>query len=375
MNWGGIIAGAMGGGAAQANEMATQQVDSKNKLNLAKQLSDIDEARQMRVAERGAALDREGNKNKLQDTEDFSQKNFPNQLNRATTTKQAESKIDLETARQKGEQDAADLVKRASDPSYLKSVKALAAANRAPPSALESAQAEAVRFDLQNKKAIASARQDIASGDPAKVESGRRTLAALVMGQRSDSDMVGAAKVWEGLAKAARSELESPDFMMMKDGPEKESRKAEIMLRAQEAEQSARDVLSGMANNRGLINTNTPAAGGDDPLGLRKTAAGKPGTPAAAASPTGPASAATAAPAAPAYTPPPDSVVGKYRAQVAEREAKIAASKNAEAQQAAQAFEQVGTDRVAAGKLQAGPLFQYLSQDQKKAVYKIVNGQ
>lgn len=372
MNWGGIIAGALGGGAQAAGAMASDQIDKTNKLDLAKQMSDIDEARQMRVAEASQRLARTTHQQTLQDTEDFAQRNIANQVGRAVKIKKAEGEVELEQAGAKADLETKKLIERASNQEYLKSIKAIALANRAPPSALEAAQAEAARFHLENEKAILKARQDIASGDPAKVESGKRTLAALVLGTRSDADVVGAAKVWEGLAKAASAELESTDFMTMKEGPEKEARKAEIMARVREANQSARDILSGMATNRGLVNGATPAVPANRPP-LSSFGPAQP--PAAGASAPGAApGAAPAAGGASTYVPPADSVVGKYRAEVAKREQELAANKAQKAQQASEAFAAAQGDKVAAARLQASDLFSFLQPEQQKAIYNLVNG-
>ena len=51
MGWGGIIAGALGGGAQATVDLANGQIEDQRKKGLAAELSNIDEQRQMRVAE------------------------------------------------------------------------------------------------------------------------------------------------------------------------------------------------------------------------------------------------------------------------------------------------------------------------------------
>lgn len=297
MNMGGIIAGAIGGGAQAAQGMAQQQLQDESKLNLAQKFSDIDEMRQQRVAESNAKLERQGYKNKLQDTEDFTQSNFSNQLERTKQTKQADADIDLETSKKKLAIETDEVKKRGGDKSYLDALRGIASANRIPESSLSNAQAALARFELENKQEMLAARKLMSSDDPVKQEEGKKKLAALTYAtNRSDSDIVGGAKVYEGLAKAAMSELESPDYLMMKDGPEKEARKAEIMGRTKMYNQNAAALLGGMADRRGaggLIDSNKQTAPGDDPLGLRP----KPKGPAAI-------EAASSAPAAGAATMP-----------------------------------------------------------------------
>ena len=60
MGWGGIIAGALGGGAQAVGQMADQQLDVNAKKDLAQHLADIDIAKQEAIARTSESIRREG---------------------------------------------------------------------------------------------------------------------------------------------------------------------------------------------------------------------------------------------------------------------------------------------------------------------------
>lgn len=375
MNWGGIIAGAIGGGARAAGQMAEGQIEDKRKLDMAKQLSDLDEMRQRRIAEFSSNLEREGHKARLQDTEDFAQKNFPNQLERVKQTKTAESDIELETAGKKINLETEAVKARGNDKSYLSALRNVAAAQRVPESSLATAQAALVRFELYSKKQMFEARKLMASEKPEEQERGKRMLSALVMGTRSDSDTVQAAKIYEGMAKTKRAELESTDFLTMKEGPEKEAARREIMQQAQAYEQSAAALLGNMADRRGIVDREkSPAVDlGDDPLGLRKAKPATTATATTAATAQGAAPTGMVAPKAMPPAPPP-------RPRLFESGSGEVAKKQSEAMRVAR--ERVAEDaynvldknnRAAVAKFQASDLFDLLSHDKQMEIYRIVN--
>lgn len=70
---------------------------------------------------------------------------------------------------------------------------------------------------------------------------------------------------------------------------------------------------------------------------------------------------------------PPDSPSGRSMARQAQLRAGEAAGEAAKRQQAASAFAAINNDPAAAAQLQAGPLFSYLTPEQKRQVFAIVN--
>ena len=67
----GILASGLAGGFQAINQQATGDIEKKTRLDIAAEMSKIQEQASMRLAERQAALTRQGNKDALVDTRDF----------------------------------------------------------------------------------------------------------------------------------------------------------------------------------------------------------------------------------------------------------------------------------------------------------------
>lgn len=83
---------------------------------------------------------------------------------------------------------------------------------------------------------------------------------------------------------------------------------------------------------------------------------------------------APAAPPEKEYEPPPDSPAGKRKAAIADRERQANSDALLNQEQANAAYSAALKDPRAALELQGGPLFRYLSRDQKATIFKVVRG-
>lgn len=75
-----------------------------------------------------------------------------------------------------------------------------------------------------------------------------------------------------------------------------------------------------------------------------------------------------------AYEPPPDSPAGKRKAAMAERERQSNIDEMQNQERAISAYAVALKDPRAALELQSGPLFRYLSREQKAEIFKVVRG-
>jgi hypothetical protein len=156
--WGGILAGAVAGGAGAAQDMARGAIEDERKLSLTDQLSAIEEKRQMRIAEAAELRRRAG---RQADTEqDLA--NAPRVRESAVADKRA-----VGTAAADVEREAT--IAAGSDPSYLKSKKAIAVAGQAPerysPDTLARAELTRIQVgDEKKRRELLDRKADIESG-------------------------------------------------------------------------------------------------------------------------------------------------------------------------------------------------------------------
>lgn len=140
---GGILAGALGGGAAAAQGMAQGAIEDERRLSISEQLSRMEEARQMRIAEANEVRRRAGR-----------QADIDQDITNAPRVAESQAASASTVARAKNTVDNEDVISRGSDPAYLKAKKAEANASRADPqySPSELANAEATRMAVGDEK-------------------------------------------------------------------------------------------------------------------------------------------------------------------------------------------------------------------------------
>lgn len=181
---GGILAGALGGGAAAAQGMAQGAIEDERRLSISEQLSRMEEARQMRIAEANEVRRRAGR-----------QADIDQDITNAPRVAESQAASASTVARAKNTVDNEDVISRGSDPAYLKAKKAEANASRADPqySPSELANAEATRMavgDERERRRLLQEKEDIETGSMRGDQRARalaaveRKLAAL-QGRRS----------------------------------------------------------------------------------------------------------------------------------------------------------------------------------------------
>jgi hypothetical protein len=135
--FGGIIAGALGGGANAVGQIAEGQIEKTNKVDLAKQISEIDEMKQQRLAQANETLRRsanaydttgEGGEQKLA----FEGKKTAQANTAALEQSRAQIPIDAERTAAVGKATAdvatASTIEQGSNPAFIKAVRALESA-------------------------------------------------------------------------------------------------------------------------------------------------------------------------------------------------------------------------------------------------------
>ena len=155
---GGILAGALGGGAAAAQGMAQGAIEDERRLSISEQLSRMEEARQMRIAEANEVRRRAGR-----------QADIDQDITNAPRVAESQAASASTVARAKNTVDNEDVISRGSDPAYLKAKKAEANASRADPqySPSELANAEATRMavgDERERRRLLQEKEDIETG-------------------------------------------------------------------------------------------------------------------------------------------------------------------------------------------------------------------
>ena len=291
-DWGGIIAGAVGGGAQVVGQQANAMIEDQRKLSIAEQLAALDEARQMRVMEAQGqqqskfADEQVGRQSKAAAAErqagfDFKVANQDAEIGMATKAGKAASEIEK-----------AEMISKGKDPAYLSAVQALARAQKTPESAGSLAQAALASFELDQKRQLAKDQQALVDAStPEEEDAARKRIAARTgASTKSYSDMVKAADSYRLLAKAAQDQLNSPDFMTLPP-QEQDVQRARIQQDVQRYNAAAASVLDTAAGKRlGTSSLAGAAPAGGQPLDLsqfdpskRKAAEGAARAPAAPA--------------------------------------------------------------------------------------------
>lgn len=188
MNFAGILGNAIRGGAAVVGQQAQGYIEDQRKVDVAQQLSQMEEEKAMRLAEAQADLQR---KNDLIMNDPTGQHQTFRQTNLKTELQtRGDSAVDVAgreaQARTKVEQDAVRAY--ATDPTLTQGVrkKALAAHITGP-------QEELARLQLTQAKQVADLRTRLsATTDPTEREALQAKIADLSGASRSDKDMIAA---------------------------------------------------------------------------------------------------------------------------------------------------------------------------------------
>lgn len=399
--FGGIIAGALGGGAQAVGQIAEGQIQNNQRLDLAREMSTIDEQKQLRIAQANETMRRDANAydttgqggtNKL----DFQARSTAQ--NNTADVKKASDMIPVEAERAGAVTKAtntaatAATIENGANPAFLSAVRALESAKESSgtraSAALASAEAQLKGEQLRDFKdlrveydAVKLLQNDTALTDverAAKIAQHQQNIDLIKQknaGGKSAQDINGVAANAGNLIKLAEAADLAGD-----------SAKA-ALLRRQAEEMS---VGAGQKKLPGMAATSTgvkppPETGavvngykfnGGDPANKANWSKADSAPKSASTTPS------TEKPVVVAEETPADSPSGKYQARQAKLKAdadeKTAKKKEWQATQAQRATEALGAldlnDPAAAQKFQESDLFDSLSTKQKAQVAKAVNG-
>lgn len=238
----GLLATAFAGGAQAINQQATGDIDKQNRLDIAQEMSRIQEQANMRLAENQARLNRQGNVDALTDTRDFQSSDetiaargkvadadsatrrrglLADATDEPLNTALRSNKTKDADAAAKSARDAE--IAAGNDPLYLKAVKGIATAQHffGPADALAAEQ-------LKNLKAVGDVRKQLANEtDPDKREILKNKEMDLLGTGLGKKDLSIALASTENAAAKARSTLSDP-------------------MATEEAKASAKDSLSAL---------------------------------------------------------------------------------------------------------------------------------
>lgn len=154
---GGIIAGAMSGAAKGAGQVADMMMEKENKLDLAREMSLIDEQKQLRIGEATAARDFEYKKRDISELEPLRTTAAVDREKAMGPAKAANAKLQRVA---EGEADIENLIAYGGNSKARAAVRAKAQDQHVESSA-SVAQAEATRYETSQKKEMASVLEQI----------------------------------------------------------------------------------------------------------------------------------------------------------------------------------------------------------------------
>lgn len=391
----GLLASAFAGGAQAINQQAVGDIDKQNRLDIAKEMSRIQEEANMRLAENQARLNREGNKNAMVDARDF---------NSSDETIAASGKV----ADAKSATDRRSALATATDETLNSAQRKKASDDRA---ATHDTQVRETIADAANSSLLAATGK-IKLADPevaARIAASRAAAGAnaahsgLLAQQAASLELdVKDKEKLNGLYDDASRILSNPELTDEARGKQFGDVQKKISMMKSKTGQARDPELDTVTTKTKKLNPDGTEIetteksirrpGGDGSSGKAPYPDGtelknkdgsiwvvKDGKPV-------PKGQAVEKPAAKTdggmigFTPSPwvdptDSPAGKQKARNEAAQAAQASALATRQQEAGAAFDALaGGDAQAAGDLQRSPLFQYLTPVQKRQVFNTVNG-
>lgn len=269
---GGLIAGALKGAAEGYTTVAKGELENQQKLDYQKQILQLTEEKDRRVAEFTADL---GIKTKKREIAEIDPLKTESDANRTRVVGAAETGVlaDRETqlgpikaaneglatgARVKAEGQA--LTDLSKDKNYIAALQTISNAKEG---SAATAQAAAVMFELGQKKAIVDLRTQLSklpANDPQREALTQRISDLSGASIKSASDVISAATNWRMMAKDLRKDAESANSDEERDA---------LRGQAQQYEQLADSIQRTIVNQR-VPGANVPRTGG--PAGARPAA-------------------------------------------------------------------------------------------------------
>jgi hypothetical protein len=281
MNWGGVLAGALGGGAAATASVADDRIQMRNREAVMRLDAELDAQRAEQVARIKQQFDREqqtyntvgqGGQEQLQHARALEDQRTAAEVSRAQQLGpiQAEQAAARETqvrtaAAEAARKAQADLGK---DPAALAGIEAEARAKRDPNSnAASVASAAAARADTARQQGIqtlldqaAQLRAEGRDEEADRIVRIAETKAGKASG-KSYSDVVSAARTYADIAKQKQAILNDPAASADLTPQEK----AELISEIRALQSKTDALLSGVAEKRGVPSKSEPEAPKDKP--------------------------------------------------------------------------------------------------------------